>query len=308
MESFNTLFSLSKNIINNMSNITTKLKFSRCREVLNSRSAAILHLREREFTRGEPAIVNYYEEPGRTSSLNTMLAIGVKNGKGKDCFRIVSFGQYEVVWGVSDNLPDVSSLVHGELYLYLDQTTGVWYYVSAPDKLTRILQPVPEGRHTYINLEDNNIYFSDSDRQIRTLNDVYTKEEIDNLISTISGGDFSSLGNLERRLADAYEAIQESLESYDRMEEEIAHLAETIVDAEAIAGRFEAIEDKTVSLTVVDSETSSVSGTFSSVTLAEGSEDENPIVIDKNTVLTTDNIGNIVEPIPASLLESELVI
>ena len=81
-----------------MGNVITKVRFSRCREIMDSRSTAMIHLREKEFTVGEPALVNYFEDTN--ASVNTIMAVGIKDGKGPDCFRIITLGQYEIVWGV----------------------------------------------------------------------------------------------------------------------------------------------------------------------------------------------------------------
>ena len=66
-----------------MSNAVTKIKFSRCREVFDSRSTAMLHLRDREFTRGEPVIVNYYEDSQDSRTINSIVVVGIRNGRGK---------------------------------------------------------------------------------------------------------------------------------------------------------------------------------------------------------------------------------
>ena len=183
-----------------MGNVFTKVRFSRCREIMSSREAAMIHLGDKEFVAGEPVIINYFEDTN--ASVNTIMAVGIKNGKGSDCYRIITLGQYEIVWGVGRQLPDVSSLVHDELYLYQDND-DVWYYVSAQDGV-RILEPLLPYPHTFINIANNTIYVSDSDRHVRSINDVYTKSEIDALLESISGGDFTSLSALERRLNEAY--------------------------------------------------------------------------------------------------------
>lgn len=288
-----------------MSDVVTKLKFSRCSEVLESRAAAMLHLRNREFTRGEPVIVSYYEDTQDSRSINTLMAVGIRNGVGKDCFRIITLGQWEIVWDVSSELPDVSSLVHDEVYLWKDENQ-VWWYVCAPDHVHREKHPLTPGPHIFLSLETNTIYVADEDKQVRAITDTYTKEEIDALINTISGGDWEGLGNLERRLAEAYEALQEALVEIDRL----AHQIEEVSDAVDYINNFK--EDannllkKAESLEIVDEEDSNISGTFSSVTLKEGNSDDSPIVLDKTTIVTVNNIGDVVEPIPTATLEAEL--
>lgn len=288
-----------------MSNIVSKLKFSRCREVLNSRGAAMLHLREREFTRGEPVLISYFENPADNSSINTLMAVGIRNGHGKDCFRLITLGQYEIVWDVSNTLPDVSSLVHDEVYLWVDENE-IWWKVSAPDKVHRQVEALSDGSHIYLSLADNLIYMSDESKHVRSITDTYTKNEIDSLIATITGGEWEGLGNLERRLAEAYESIQEVIAINTTLAEKIDEMAEAAEYVAAFAERFGVVEDKVAALEV-DEESGTVEATFSSITLSSGEDDEDPKVIDKDTIVTTDMIGGIIEPIPQATLLQELV-
>lgn len=291
-----------------MGNVFTKVRFSRCREVMSSREAAMIHLGEKEFEAGEPVIINYFEETN--ASVNTIMAVGIKNGKGSDCYRIITLGQYEIVWGVGRDLPDVSSLVHDELYLYQDND-GVWYYVSAPDKITRILEPLLPYPHTFINIANNTIYVSDSDRHVRSINDVYTKSEIDELLTTISGGDFTSLSALESRLNEAYLRINEVIEQNRELAETIEGIQGSLGVIQEFGNKVDDIQNK-VSALEVDSDSGNVSGTFSSIQITEGEGGSgDTIVIDKNTVITSENIeyyiGDTSEAIPVEILNDALV-
>ena len=298
------MFSLSK-VNLDMSNAVTKIKFSRCREVFDSRSTAMLHLRDREFTRGEPVVVSYYEDSQDSRTINSMVVVGIRNGRGKDCFRIITIGQWEIVWGVTTDLPDVSSLVHDEVYLWKDENQ-VWWVVSAPDHVHRSIIPLTPEPHIFLNLGNNVIYVSDSDKQVRAITDTYTKEEIDALINTISGGDWEGLGNLERRLAEAYEAIQEVIAINDDLVRRIDEVSDAVDYINDFKDDAEILKKKTESLDIVDASDSNIAGTFSSVTLKEGNSDDSPIVLDKTTIVTVNNIGDVVEPIPIATLEAEL--
>lgn len=275
---------------------------------MSSREAAMIHLGEKEFEAGEPVIINYFEETN--ASVNTIMAVGIKNGKGSDCYRIITLGQYEIVWGVGRDLPDVSSLVHDELYLYQDND-GVWYYVSAPDKITRILEPLLPYPHTFINIANNTIYVSDSDRHVRSINDVYTKSEIDELLTTISGGDFTSLSTLESRLNEAYLRINEVIEQNRELAETIEGIQGSLGVIQEFGNRVDDIQNR-VSALEVDSDSGNVSGTFSSIQITEGEGGSgDTIVIDKNTVITSENIeyyiGDTSEAIPMEILNDALV-
>ena len=228
---------------------------------MSSRSEAIIHLEEKEFIAGEPVLVNYFEDTN--ASINTIMAVGIKDGTGLDCFRIITLGQYEIVWGVGRQLPDVSSLVHDELYLYQDPN-GLWYYVSAPDGITRTLEPLLPYPHTFINIANNTIYVSDSDGHVRSINDVYTKSEIDDLLAAISGGDFTSLSALEQRLNEAYLRINEIVEQNAQLTEIIENAADTLNTIQEFGERIDDFEDRVNALEVSDSD-GSVSGTFSSI-------------------------------------------
>ena len=275
---------------------------------MSSREAAMIHLGEKEFEAGEPVIVNYFEETN--ASVNTIMAVGIKNGKGSDCYRIITLGQYEIVWGVGRDLPDVSSLVHDELYLYQDND-GVWYYVSAPDKITRILEPLLPYPHTFINIANNTIYVSDSDRHVRSINDVYTKSEIDELLTTISGGDFTSLSALESRLNEAYLRINEVIEQNRELAETIEGIQGSLGVIQEFGDKVDDIQNRGSALEV-DSDSGNVSGTFSSIQITEGEGGSgDTIVIDKNTVITSENIeyyiGDTSEAIPVEILNDALV-
>ena len=285
-----------------MGNVFTKVRFSRCREIMSSREAAMIHLGDKEFVAGEPVIINYFEDTN--ASVNTIMAVGIKNGKGSDCYRIITLGQYEIVWGVGRQLPDVSSLVHDELYLYQDND-DVWYYVSAQDGV-RILEPLLPYPHTFINIANNTIYVSDSDRHVRSINDVYTKSEIDALLESISGGDFTSLSALERRLNEAYLRINEVIEQNAQLAETIEGISGSLGVIQEFGDKIDDFESRVSALEVSDTD-GSVSGTFSSIQITEGGSSDT-IVIDSSTVVTTENIeyyiGDVAEAIPTEQIEA----
>ena len=226
-----------------------------------------------------------------------------KTGRGKDCFRIITLGQYEIIWGVVDTLPDVSSLVHDELYLYKD-SNDLWYYVSAPDGITRIIEPLLPVPHMFLNIEDNIIYVSDTDRQVRPIYDMYSKQEIDALLEVISGGEFSSLSALERKIDDAYRTIQEVKEQNEELVQIIEGVGDTIEVVQDFADRVDVIEKKVSALDI--NQDGTISATLSNVSLVDGTSDSSPVIINKSTAITTNNITEIIdadmEPISTSIL------
>ena len=167
----------------------TKIKLSRGAYTEDSRSIAILHLDLREFSPGEAAIVNYYTDEKKTK-IDTILAVGIKSGHGRDCYRIISSGQFVIVWDVVTTLPDVSKLARQELYLYHDLNSDSWYLVYMEDD-TRITTPIPEEAYTYRCLKDNNFYVSGKSQKIKKVNDLATEQDIADIIEQGGNADYS---------------------------------------------------------------------------------------------------------------------
>jgi hypothetical protein len=167
----------------------TKIKLSRGAYTEDSREIAILHLDLRDFSPGEAAIVNYYTDETKTN-IDTVFAVGVKSGKGRDKYRIISAGQFIVVWDVVTILPDVSKLAHDELYLYHDTNNDTWQLVYAEDN-TRVTSPIPAIAQTYLCLKDNNLYVSSENQKVKRVNDLATEQDLADIIEQGGNADYS---------------------------------------------------------------------------------------------------------------------
>lgn len=156
---------------------TTIIRFPRCKFIAESRQIALLHLME-DVTHivGQPVMVSYYKNSQKTE-IDTIVAIGIGNGKGKNCFRVITTGQFILIWDIVYSLPDVSSLIHGEVYLYNDRTAETWYMVYSNDGIYRDIDPITEETKFYIRLTDNSIWVSGSDLIVKSLTDFYTKTQ-----------------------------------------------------------------------------------------------------------------------------------
>ena len=159
----------------------SRITLSRSRSVEESRAVALLRLDQYEFKQGEPVVI-YYRDG---DNVDYIYAIGT--GEGKGWYKIITTGQQTIIWSVETSLPDISTLIHGEVRLYNDEN-GDWYTVRAVEDETtgdtirqiRILSSVPK---IFINIQDNSIWVSDEDRKARRINSIYTKEEINELKS-----------------------------------------------------------------------------------------------------------------------------
>lgn len=136
-------------------NAITRLQISRCSVVSGSRLEALIHLNEYNHAVGKPVMVRYTDENGET---DTITAIGIKSGVGKDCYSIISYGQEGAVGDVflDDTLPDVSSLVHN--IPYVAKLDGKWKIFYIDSNHSRQTKDIVSGDKFY-SLSDSHIYY-----------------------------------------------------------------------------------------------------------------------------------------------------
>lgn len=162
-----------------------KIQISRSKFIEESRPVAILRLNEYKFLKGEPVMLNYYKKnPDLKTDIDTLVAIGIKDGVGEDCYRIISAGGTVPVRGVVDEIPDVSALVHGELYvLHYNQT---WFYVYLKEgQEHRTVEAIPKDRqYIFLDLTTGYRWFY-KNQECRREDDYFSKVEIDKVLSQI---------------------------------------------------------------------------------------------------------------------------
>lgn len=161
-----------------MSNI---IKISRGKYIEDSLNVAIIRLDSLYHQKGVPVMINYYTSRDH-STFDTVFASGVKDGVGRDCYRIISLRQENMIWGVGSTLPDVSRLIHGEKYLYQDPQGKWWLVQIASDGRTRELIALPDSLVTYTVFSDGSKWVSDSSG-VRREGDTYSRAEIDAFMS-----------------------------------------------------------------------------------------------------------------------------
>lgn len=174
----------------------TIIKISRSKYIEESLEVALIRLDSLFNYKGVLKMINYYTDPSQ-NSFDTVFASGVKDGVGRDCYRIISLHQESIIWGAGSNLPDVSSLVHGEKYLYRDPSGDWWMVQIAADGRTRELHELEPGPKTYDCLSDGSKWVVSGDKKARRITDIYSQSEIDKLIedvkNTVRYVDFESL-------------------------------------------------------------------------------------------------------------------
>ena len=212
---------------------TTLIRFPRCKFIAESRQIALLHLME-DVTHvvGQPVMISYYKNSQKTE-IDTIVAIGIGNGKGKNCFKVITTGQFILIWDIVYSLPDVSSLVHGEVYLYNDRTAKIWYMVYSNEGVYRKIEPITEEPKFYIRLTDNSLWVSGSDLIVKPLADFYSKTEIDAIVSQIKiDTDFSQI---EEKLNEAIEKSNSAIDKTVELEERIEHIEDGTTATREIA-------------------------------------------------------------------------
>lgn len=150
----------------------TKIRIARCSATMGSRLLAVIHLNSFRHEKGQPVMVPYQKNNGK---IDTIVAIGLKEGVGPDCYSIISEGGKLYVAGVYEELPDVSSLVHN--VPYVAKVDGVWklVYIS-DDNTTRIIGDLDPDEIIF-NLDDGHNYFYKDGKVFRDDNVITVLED-----------------------------------------------------------------------------------------------------------------------------------
>ena len=161
-----------------------KIQISRSKYVEESRAIADLRLTEKAFLPGELVMLNYYKDPDFRNDIGVLIAIGVKEGIGEDCYRILSAGGTVKVRNVVNELPDVSKLIHNELYVYHD-SEGVWNYVyKINEDPERRIEPITGGPYIFIDLESGYRWFYE-DQECKREDDFFSSKKITEILAAI---------------------------------------------------------------------------------------------------------------------------
>ena len=192
------------------------IRLARDRVIEDSRQEAILFLNAQNQIVGQQWQVRYYRDEDQTE-IDTLVAIGVRNGTGSECYRIISYGTATAIVSITETLPDASQMTNGEIYII--KIDGIWNYVTLTDD-TRQFDPIVGGPYAYFNLEDGHVWFytehnppetSQYPGTLRRDDDFYTREEMDEfMVETLR-----HLRELDARCDEEDRAIQEHREELD---------------------------------------------------------------------------------------------
>lgn len=106
--------------------------------IADSISDALLYLNSIKISEGKIYMKRYLEQASK-SKVDVIVAVGISDGSGPACYKIISEAGRIVVWDIVDELPDISHVLHGQLYVYTSGEQNYLVYIKAG---TRIVEPI----------------------------------------------------------------------------------------------------------------------------------------------------------------------
>ena len=144
----------------------SKLQAADANSIANSLRDALIFLNSQNIEEGKLYSKRYFANSEKTK-VDVILVVGVLAGTGPDCYSIISKGDKIVVWDIVSNLPDVSQVAQGQLYIYWDSSKEASYLVYLKSE-NRIIEPVVYPMLVH-NTADNHLYYVSKE----TIVDVY---------------------------------------------------------------------------------------------------------------------------------------
>lgn len=185
-----------------MNNNPVAIRIKRNSLVEENIGIAMIKLGRLNHVTGQPVIVNYYKE---NKTVDTILAIGTKNGVGPDCYSIISTSGVTAVNRVLPELPDVSELVNGETYISM--FSGKWALIGIDpvEQEHRVIGSLQEDKK-YHDLSTGLDWYFDGET-VKREDDFCTTSKTETLISNsfhkvypikveVSGGSLMSIGEI----------------------------------------------------------------------------------------------------------------
>lgn len=166
-----------------------RILISRSKFTETSRATAVLRLNTREFKKGELVMLNYHKNQDFRDDIGVLVAIGVRDGVGETSYKIINSGGEVRVRKVTigdDNLPDVSLLTNGELYIHKGDDE-VWNYVfKRSTEPNRTITPISKGTGPFVFLELETGYRWFYDNQTcKREDDFFNTYDTENILQTI---------------------------------------------------------------------------------------------------------------------------
>ena len=133
------------------------IKIKRTGKIFRTIQEALVYINNIPHKKGQPVMLLYCIDENNVDSI---LALGIEDGVGPDSYKIISVSGIKVISGIitsEEELPDSSTLVNSETYVYRETITNDLYWIFL-DQTHREVAPI-----------DPNIYYrvySLADKQI----------------------------------------------------------------------------------------------------------------------------------------------
>lgn len=167
-----------------------RIRIARKSVIVDNRITAELLLQDRPFLKGEFVMINYYKDPDFRTNIGVLIALGVKDGTGEDCFRIVSMGGEVPISGVTqgEDPVDVSALYWNNLFLHVSTNGKVYYTYKSPrtpgTNGVRVLEEVQGGPFIFQDLSTGYRWFY-RDGALKREDDYYSSTELVHLVEEV---------------------------------------------------------------------------------------------------------------------------
>lgn len=172
-----------------MSSNAVTIKFSRNARIEENIDVAKITLDKFiDHKQGQPLLVRYYkdvEKEGRIEKIvDSLVVIGTKDGRGRDCYSILTTSGEREVNGIYDcefsNIPDVSLLVNGAIYISRVNNKLSLIYIGE-NGIQRYVEPITEKTVIFRNLEDGYRWFYYNNK-IRREDDILDSDSVQDMI------------------------------------------------------------------------------------------------------------------------------
>lgn len=174
-----------------MATNNTIIKISRGSGIEKNRRVALRRLMNFNHIIGQPVMVRYYTDPSNTS-IDTIVAMGIKDGVGLDCFQLLSVFNKDIIYGISDkyeDFPVTKFPTNTERFIFIDpEKDNKAFYVTIGDDTIvgaqgRQYEEITDGPRIYEDVSTGHTIYLSGTNSVQ-IGSGYTNEEIDTLIES----------------------------------------------------------------------------------------------------------------------------
>ena len=193
--------------------------------IANSLQDAILALNLEYIYEGKFYLKRYYTNSSKTK-VDILFAVGIFNGTGQACYKIISEAGRIVIWNVIEQLPDVTELIGGQLYVYrnLQREQNFLVYLKSGN---RLVEPVQFPMITY-NSSDGRLYYVSPKKIVDIYEHLENAEDVGKRFQELE----DRLEDLENRFNDHLEDIEVTTTTTVKPADEVLEITSFTMDCD----------------------------------------------------------------------------